>query len=229
MRMLVCTKTAGYRHQSIPAGISALDELGALAELDIDTTEDTSVLNAWTLRTYALVIFLNTSGDILAGDEQAALADFVSSGGGFMGVHAAATTEYSWPYFGDLIGARFLQHPVVQPALVRVADAHHPATRHLAPEWPRVDEWYCFRENPRPHARVLLTVDESSYDGATMGEDHPIAWCHQRLGGRVFYTAMGHTVESYAEPAFRDHLLGGIRYAIGAEDGSHRTIVSTVE
>ncbi len=227
MRMLVCTKTAGYRHKSIPAGIAALTDLGKLSGLDVETTEDMSALNPNTLRTCALVVFLSTSGDILTGDERASLAEFVAAGGGFMGVHGATTTEHSWPYFGDLMCARFNQHPRVQPALVRVEDPRHPATRNLPSEWPRVDEWYCFQKNPRPYARILLTVDESSYDGGTMGADHPIAWCHERLVGRVFYTAMGHTIESYDEPIFRDHLRGGIRYAIGADESV--PIASTME
>jgi type 1 glutamine amidotransferase len=212
MRALLCTTTMGYRHASIPAGVRALTDLANEAGLDPWSTEDTATLNPRTLRDCAIVVFLNTSGDILTDDQRAALAGYVGNGGGFMGVHAATTTEYSWPYYADLIGARFDRHPAVQPARVRVEEADHPATRHLPDPWPRVDEWYAFRHNPRPGTHVLLTVDESSYHGGTMGDDHPIAWCHESLGGRVFYTAMGHTIESYAEPDFRDHLRGGIRY-----------------
>jgi type 1 glutamine amidotransferase len=211
--ILLCTRTTGYRHESIPAGIRAISELAARDGLEVHATEDTSELKR--LPEFGLVLFLSTSGDILAPDERAALADFVTAGGGFMGVHSATTAEPSWPFFGELLGARFRQHPAVQPARIVVADADHPATGHLPAQWPRVDEWYCFTGNPRPQVRVLLTVDERSYDGGTMGPDHPIAWCHDHLGGRVFYTAMGHTIESYAEPAFREHLLGGIRYTMG--------------
>ena len=167
------------------------------------------------LAPYAAVVFLSTSGEILDGAGKAALEGFVRAGGGFVGVHGASTTEYGWPFYEQLVGAWFDRHPAVQPATLQVIDRAHPATEHLDPTWTWTDEWYDFRTDPTPGVRVLLTVDESTYTGGGMGANHPIAWCHQRLGGPAFYTALGHPAEAYAEPALRTHLAGGIRYAIG--------------
>ncbi|MGW4026784.1 lectin, partial [Streptomyces sp. NPDC005009] len=103
----------------------------------------------------------------------------------------------------------------IQPATVKVEDRAHDATAHLGRTWQRTDEWYNYRTNPRTTAHVLASLDESSYSGGTMSGDHPIAWCKDYAGGRAFYTGGGHTEESYADPAFREHLLGGIRWAAG--------------
>ncbi|HEY3003878.1 MAG TPA: ThuA domain-containing protein, partial [Kribbellaceae bacterium] len=161
------------------------------------------------------VVFLSTTGDVLDASQQAAFESYIRSGGGFVGVHAAADTEYDWPFYGDLVGAYFASHPLIQAATVQVEDRTHPATSHLDATWRRTDEWYNYKTNVRSTARVLATLDESSYSGGTMG-DHPTAWCKDFEGGRSFYTGGGHTRQSYAEPAFRAHLLGGIRYAAGA-------------
>jgi len=207
-RLLVFTRTAGYRHDSIPAGVAALGDLFV-----IDATEDPDALRR--LDGYAAVVFLNTSADVLDDAGRAALEAYVRGGGGFAGVHCAAATEYGWPTYGELVGAYFADHPEVQPATVRVEDADHPATAGLPGQWRHVDEWYNFRANPRGAVRVLLTVDESSYHGGTMGTDHPWAWCRQFGRGRAFYTAGGHPEQSYVDPTFRAHLAGGIRYATG--------------
>ena len=212
MTILVFSKTTGYRHDSIPAGVAALRELGAGLGVEVEATEDSAVFDPGALTRYRMVVFLNTSGEILDDGGRAALASFVRGGGGFMGVHGAAATEYAWPFYGELVGAWFRDHPAVQPAVIRVVSADHPATSPLPAEWARVDEWYNFRSHP--DARVLLTLDESTYDGGGMGPAHPVAWCHERLGGRVFYTALGHTVESYADSLFRAHLGGGIAYVL---------------
>jgi type 1 glutamine amidotransferase len=218
-RILVFTRTLDYRHASIPAGVAAVRELAAgLADgvrLDVDATEEPDLFTPAGLARYAAVIFLSTSGDVLDDAGKAAFEAYIRGGGGFMGVHAATTTGYGWPFYGELVGARFDQHPEVQQATVRIEDPYHPSTAGLDPTWVRTDEWYNFRTNPRGRVRVLATVAESSYSGGTMGDDHPIAWCHENLGGRAFYTALGHTVEAYAEPAFRAHLAGGLRYATG--------------
>ena len=215
MRALVFTRTAGFRHDSIPAGVEAVRELGATGSFRVTATEDPGVFTAAGLAPFAAVVFLNTSGDVLDPGQKAAFEAYIRAGGGYVGVHGAADTEYGWPSYGDLVGARFARHPAIQPVTVRVEDRAHPATAHLPEVWRRTDEPYDYRTNPRASVRVLATLDESSYTGGQMGADHPITWCRTIGAGRSFYTGLGHTRESYAEDAFRQLLLGGIRYAAG--------------
>jgi len=215
--VLVFSKTAGFRHESIAAGVQAIRELGEAHGFAVTATEDAATFTSRGLHRYAAVVFLNTTGDVLARAQQAAFEEYVRTGGGFVGVHSAADTEYDWAFYGDLVGAYFASHPAIQRATVRVEDRAHPATAHLDASWVRTDEWYNYRTNVRSTARVLASLDESTYTGGAMGRDHPIAWYREFAGGRSFYTGGGHTVESYREPAFRAHLLGGIRYAAGQE------------
>ncbi|WP_326799333.1 ThuA domain-containing protein [Streptomyces sp. NBC_01808] len=214
--VLVFSKTAGFRHDSIPDGIATIKQLGADNGFTVDTTENAGVFTPGTLQQYDAVVFLSTTGDVLNAKQQRAFEDYVRAGGGYVGVHAAADTEYDWPFYGGLVGAYFDSHPQIQQATVKVEDHDHPATAHLGDEWVRTDEWYNYRTNPREQARVLATLDEGSYSGGNMGGDHPISWCQTYESGRSFYTGLGHTKESYAEPEFRTHLLGGIQYAAGA-------------
>ncbi|MDX3778227.1 ThuA domain-containing protein [Streptomyces europaeiscabiei] len=213
--VLVFSKTAGFRHDSIPAGIQAIRDLGAANSFTVTATEDGNHFTPGNLSRYEAVVFLNTTGDVLNDAQQSAFQSYIGSGGGFVGVHSAADTEYNWPFYGDLVGAYFASHPAVQQANVKVEGRAHAATAHLPQTWTRTDEWYNFRTNPRTTARVLTTLDESSYSGGSMGADHPHTWCKTYSGGRSFYTGGGHSQASYAEPALRAHLLGGIRYAAG--------------
>jgi type 1 glutamine amidotransferase len=215
-QVMVFSRTAGFRHDSIGAGVDAIRALGAEAGFAVTATEDPGAFTAANLSRHAAVVFLNTTGDVLDPGQQAAFEGYVRGGGGFVGVHAAADTEYDWPFYGGLVGAYFARHPAVQAATVRVTDRSHPATAHLPAAWTRTDEWYDYRTNPRGSARILATLDEGSYSGGGMGADHPHAWCREYEGGRSFYTGGGHTPEAYGEPDFRAHLLGGIRYAAGA-------------
>ncbi|MFI9612302.1 ThuA domain-containing protein [Streptomyces sp. NPDC052023] len=212
-RLLVYTRTTDYRHDSIPDAVAAVDAFGAF---DAEHTEDPAALEA-PLDDYAAVLFLSTSGEVLTPPGRARLAAYVESGGGFAGVHAAACTEYHWPYYGELLGARFARHPAYQPGTALVADHDHPATRHLPAVWHFTDEWYDFRAGPDASARVLVTADETSYEGGGMGDGHPLVWCREQGAGRAFYTALGHAGEAYGDPDFRAHLLGGIRWAAGLE------------
>ncbi|NBE54115.1 ThuA domain-containing protein [Streptomyces boluensis] len=220
--VLVFSKTAGFRHDSIPDGIATVKELGAAHGFTVDATEDAGAFTPGNLAKYDAVIWLSTTGDVLNGEQQSAFEKYVKDGGGYVGVHAAADTEYDWPFYGELAGAYFQSHPAIQPAKVDVEDHAHESTAHLGPVWDRTDEWYNYRSNPRERARVLASLDESSYTGGSMNGDHPIAWCQEFEGGRSFYTGGGHTKESYAEPAFKQHLLGGIRYATGAVNADCR-------
>jgi type 1 glutamine amidotransferase len=215
-RILVFTKTAGFRHDSIPAAILAIRQLGIANGISVDATEDAGAFTNTQLARYNAVVFLLTTGDLLDGDQQRAFERFIRRGGGFAGVHSAADTEYAWAWYGSLVGAYFKSHPSVQRASVRVV-AGHPSTAGLPRNWTRTDEWYNFARNPRPSVHVLATLDERSYlpGPGAMGSDHPIAWWHAYQGGRAWYTAGGHTAESYSDPLFRRHLLGGIRYAAG--------------
>ena len=217
LHVLVFSKTAGFRHASIPTGVEAIKNLGEKNGLTVEATEDSSAFTDTNLARFSTVVFLNTTGDILNDDQQAAFERYIRSGGGFLGIHAAADTEYDWPWYGRLVGAYFKTHPAIQDATVVVADRVHPSTRHLPMRWQRRDEWYAYRSNPRGKVHVLATLDERTYEGGGMGHDHPIAWCHEFDGGRAFYTGGGHTNESFAEPAFLQHLLGGILWTAGIE------------
>ncbi|WP_199510631.1 ThuA domain-containing protein [Nucisporomicrobium flavum] len=211
--VLVFSRTAGFRHDSIPAGTTAIRELGAANGFSVTATEDPAVFTTAGLAPYEAVVFLNTTGDVLNAAQQTAFEGYVRGGGGYVGVHAAADTEYDWPFYGNLVGAWFASHPAIQAADVVVEDRAHAATAHLPQRWHRTDEWYNYRTNARSTAHVLASLDEGSYSGGSMGADHPHAWCKTLDGGRSFYTGGGHTIESYSDPAFRAHLLGGIRYA----------------
>lgn len=211
-RIVVFTRTTGYRHDSIPAGVAAFEELGAAHGFTVLATEDPAELAA-ALPGCRATVFLSTSGAVLTDAGRDALRAFVAAGGGFVGVHAATTTEYDWPWYGELVGARFDGHPEIQFGEVVVEDADHPATAHLGARWARTDEWYNFTANPRGRVRVLASVDESTYTGGTMGGDHPLVWCHELAGGRSFYTALGHDSTAYTDPTFRAHLLGGLTWA----------------
>ncbi|WP_019811035.1 ThuA domain-containing protein, partial [Saccharomonospora halophila] len=223
--VLVFSKTAGYRHGSIPTGIAAIEDLGAEHGFAVDTTEDAAAFTDDNLDNYDAVVWLSTTGDVLDDDQQAAFERYVADGGGYAGVHAASDTEYDWPWYGDLVGAYFDSHPQIQEATTVVEDRDHPSTADLPEQWTRTDEWYNYRENPRQDVRVLASLDESSYDpgAGAMGDDHPIAWCHENQGGRAWYTGGGHTEASYDEPAFLGHLAGGIRYAAGLADADCST------
>jgi len=216
--VLVFSKTAGFRHGSIPAGIAAIQQLGTENDFEVTATEDAGAFTDENLAQYEAVVWLSTTGDVLNDDQQAAFERYVQNGGGYAGIHAASDTEYDWPWYGGLVGAYFSAHPQNQTATVKVEDHVHESTAHLPSRWERFDEWYNFRTNPRDSVHVLASLDETTYNagGGAMGAEHPTAWCHVYEGGRSWYTGGGHTDESFADPDFLQHLLGGIQTAAGA-------------
>ena len=212
-RILVFSKTAGYRHESIGVGKITLAEIGKQHGFEVDTTENAAFFTEDSLKNYRGVIFLNTTQDVLDPVQQADFKRFIEAGGGFMGIHAAADTEYEWPWYGDLLGAYFKSHPKTQEAKFKKAQDSE-MVKNLPDEWIRTDELYNYKRISKD-INVLYTLDESSYEGGENGDYHPIAWYHEFQGGRSFYTGMGHTPESYADSLFRDHLLEGIKYITG--------------
>ena len=216
-QILVFTKTMGYRHKSIEKGVETLKILGKENSFSITQTEDSLQFNDTNLKKYDLVLFLSTTMDVLGADQEQAFKNYINNGGNYMGIHAASDTEYDWPWYGKLVGAYFTSHPNdpnVREAKMNVVNRQHLSTSHLNDTWERNDEWYNYK-NINPDMEVLIYLDETSYEGGTNGDNHPIAWYHEFDGGRVFYTGGGHTEESYDEPDFQKHLVGGINYCLG--------------
>ena len=212
-RILIFSKTAGWRHDSIPAGIAALQKIATDQGLHADATEDAAQFTADNLARYRAVVFLSTTGSVLDAQQQRAFEAYIRAGGGYMGVHAAADTHYDWPWYGRLVGAWFLDHPPgVQDTVVTFA---HDGIAERGREWNATDELYNYRDNPRGKVEVIADIDESRYAGGRMGDDHPIAWCHAFDGGRAWYTGLGHRIEMFSEPVFLRHLAQGLHYATG--------------
>jgi cytochrome c len=215
--ILAFTRTQGFRHDSIPAAVQALTTLAEQNGFGLTETQDSALFTDATLAQFSAVAFVSTTGDVLNEAQQAAFERYLAAGHGYVGVHAAADCEYDWPFYGGLVGAYFAGHSLITSASVKVETTAHPSTASLSSPWTRSDEWYGFRANPRQAVTVLLSVDETSYDPGEgrMGADHPVAWYHSYQGGRAFYTALGHTPQSFSEPQFLSHLLGGIEWAAG--------------
>lgn len=213
-RLLVFTRTLGFRHASIPAGIAAVEVLGAYNGFSVEATEDPAAFSDASLARFAAVLFLNTTGDVLDSTQQAAFQRYIEAGHGFAGVHFASDTEYGWLWYHALLGATFKAHPAIQQATVLIVDTAHASTRGVSSPWVRTDEWYNFTAQP-VGVTLLAVVAESTYSGGTMGSTHPMSWYHTYDGGRAWYTAMGHTACSYAERPYLEQLVGGIEWAAG--------------
>ena len=212
--ILLFSKTVEFRHDSIEPAIDAIKNLGSKNNFKVFHTEDGSYFEMEKLKNYHAIIFLNTSGDVLNDDQQIHFKNYIQDGGGWVGIHCATDTETDWSWYGNLAGAYFNGHPEIQEAKLMVVDNSHLSTTMLPDTWIRTDEWYNFK-NINKDINTLIKIDEDSYKGGTNGINHPIAWYHNFDGGRIFYTALGHTNESYSEKLFLDHLLGGIKWASG--------------
>ena len=214
-RVLVYSRTTGYRHASIPAAARAIRELGAEHGFAVEHTEDPMQFTDANLARFSAVVFLSNTQVVLDSVQRAAFQRYYRAGHGWVGIHASSNAEIDWPWYGDLMGAFFRQHPKVQSGIVSVVEAAHPSTQCLPAKWERPDEWYNFKTQPVAGTHILVTLDEKSYDGGTMGALHPLAWYHEFEGGRAWYTAMGHFDEHYTDPVYRSHIAGGILWAIG--------------
>ena len=212
--IMVFTKTSAFRHQSIEPSINAIKKMGQNNNFKVYQTEKSSDFSLSKLKQFDAVVFLNTSGDVLNEIQQNDFKRFFQSGKGWVGVHCATDTETDWPWYGKLAGAYFNGHPAIQEATLNVLQKSHLSTKMLPENWTRTDEWYNFKDI-QPGDVEKTFADISSYDGGTNGENHPISWCKEFDGGRAFYTALGHTTESFEEELFLAHLLGGIKWSMG--------------
>jgi type 1 glutamine amidotransferase len=216
--VLIYSGTTGYRHESIPAGVAAISRIAQRQGFSVLVSEDPAAFASSSLRGVRAIVLLSSttdpkapSSEWLTGDRRTALQTFVRSGGGVMAVHAAADSHYGWPWYGRLIGARFARHPAGTPTgTLKIVDRNHPVTGGMAATIHRSDEWYDFADYD-PTSRLLVTLDPASIGEADVNPN-PISWVRQVDGGRVFYTAMGHTSESYADPYVLRHLGNGLAW-----------------
>lgn len=224
LRVLVYQKNGkGFVHDNLAASADAIRELGKQNGFSVDVSTNPAVFGDETLKKYQALIFANSNNEAFENETQrAAFKRYIEGGGGFVGIHSSTGSERQWNYFQQVQGAKFLRHSPLQRFTINVIDPNHPATAHLNKTWAWADECYFFT-NLNSDIKVLLAVDTSTLKdpklatapGQKSNEVFPLAWYHQFDGGREFYTALGHKIEYYADPVFRQHLLGGIRWALG--------------
>lgn len=212
VNILLYSKTKAFRHECIEVGREALQRYFLPYGISMTMTEDSSVFTAEGLKAFDVVMFFQTTGNVLDSAQEIAFQNFIKSGKGYVGVHAASDTEYNWPWYGQLVGTYFDNHPDVQEHVIEKVDTSHMSCKHLPARWKRVDECYNFKFLPN-NVNVLLTADESTYQGGQHGNIHPMSWYHTYDGGRSFYTALGHTVESYLDTLFLEHVRQGVVWA----------------
>ena len=211
VRVLVFSATSGFRHGSIATGTAVMNELATTTgEFTISATEDVASITSARLASVDVLMFMLTSGELpFDASQRAAILNFVNGGGGFIGVHSATDTLYGWPEYGQLVGAYFDSHPWTQEGLVVVENATHPAVAPVAPDFRIMEEFYTFRENPRPRVQVLLRLDPASVSGSG---DLPLAWSQNVGNGRSYYNALGHFDTTWRDPRFQAQLRGAIRW-----------------
>jgi type 1 glutamine amidotransferase len=212
--VLVFFLTKGYHHTSIADGIVAIKKLGLANNFDVDTTTDVKLFNIESLKKYKTLVFLSPTGtNVFNDDQKAALKQYINKGGGFVGIHAATDFCYDWEWYGKMVGAYFESHPQIQEAKLNIMMPKNIMVKNLPLQWKHKDEWYNFK-NFNTAVKVLIKIDETSYQGGKMKNNHPISWYHEFEGGRVFYTALGHTTACFADSLFLGHLLAGIKWTM---------------
>jgi type 1 glutamine amidotransferase len=222
-KVLLFTKTAGWHHESIHEGVEAIRKMGERHFFDVDWQENTMFINEKNMEKYQVIIFLNTTADVLNDEQQKAVEKFIQSGKGWVGIHSASDTEYEWPWYTKMVGMMFKIHPANQTAYLRVQDSNFPGMERFPKKLLWTDEWYEFQTPAKANdLKILVTVDEKTYnpaakwgpnEGKGMGAVHPISWYHPYDGGRAFYTALGHIPATFSDQTFLDHIYGGIYWA----------------
>ncbi len=220
--VLVFSKTAGFRHkEGIPAGNAFFKRLSQTAGWKTSFTEDSSEFNDEKLAATDVVVWNNVSGNVLNAEQRQAFKKYLERGGGFVGIHNAMHAEMNWPFYSRMLGTQFLGHgrkkDQFQDVEIVVENSRHPICRHFPTTFIRKDEWYNFKANPRPHVGVLMHLNEATLSGPNMGGDHPVTWINESHGLRVFYTAFGHTAETFAEPSVQTMLYQAVLWGAGQD------------
>jgi len=219
-RILYFTHSAGYRHDVIPLSKAILTQLGSNSGVfEVTATEDTSEFSTENLKRYAAVMFYTTGELPMSGAQKTALFDFVRSGRGFLGVHSATDTFYTWPDYLDLVGGYFNGHPWHQAVTIEVVDPGDPVVAFLGNFLQIEDEIYQISDFDYRGSHVLLRLDPSSVDLGKTGVHQrfygwPLAWKRFYGQGRVFYTALGHEASVWQDRRYQRMLTNAILWSM---------------
>ena len=224
-RILVYTRNGptldgkkGYVHDNIASSVAMLRKLGQENGIAVDVSDDPKSFTDDNLRQYRVLVFSNTNNEIFdTGEQRAALQRFIRAGGGFVGIHSVCGSMRDWPWFWQMLGGTFVRHPKLQPFTIAVVDHQHPSTSFLGATWSWTDEFYYLKEMPKD-LHILLAGDLSTLVDPAKPKDQktqPLAWYHVFEGGRCWFTALGHKQEHYSDPKYQQHILGGIKWAMG--------------
>ncbi len=238
--ILYITTTAGYHHKaceySVPIIKKIARESGAF---DVVCSEKTDLITPEGLKTFDAVCFSNTSGDLnkfpLSDANRNALVDAIKNGMPFIGVHATTDTYKDWEPFREMIGGAFKAHPWHEEVTIDIEDPAHPAAVMLPAAWTITDEIYTFKNYDRSTLHVIMSLNKASEKGKGNRDDgdYALAWSKMYGKGRVFYTALGHRFDVWDNPLFQQHLLGGIRWALGQKQSpltpGHRKVAAKWE
>jgi type 1 glutamine amidotransferase len=220
-RVLYFTHSAGYRHEVIPLSEVILKQLGkSSGAFAVTTTGDLSVFTTENLRDYAVVMFYTTGELPMSDAQKAAFLDFVRSGHGFIGVHSATDTFYTWPDYLELVGGYFNNHPWHQSVKIEVVEPSNPLVAFLGTSLQIEDEIYQISDFDYRGSRVLLRLDQASVDLSRSGVHRrfygwPLAWTRSYGQGHVFYTALGHEEAVWRDPRYQRILLNAVLWTLG--------------
>ena len=220
--VLIFSKTNGYRDDDQnKAAIAAVSELVTQKKWSVFATENAATFNAKQLKKFDIIVLNSISGNVFLPEQREAFKNWIEAGGGVVALHGSGGDHhYDWQWYVDvMLGAQFIGHtysPQFQPGVIHIVDGNHPATINLPTEWQRTEEWYAFDRVPTGyHTHIIGTLDESTYHPIPeqiMGT-HPIIWTRCIERGRVFFSALGHKAETYAEPLHLKMIAGALDWA----------------
>jgi uncharacterized protein len=237
--ILVIGETKGFEHDSVSDAMAAIYNMGRETGLwEVMLRTDTELItkkelskNAKNLNYFDALIFTSTTGELDLDDAQKKdMMSFIKEDGkGFVGVHAALDTNYKWPEYGEMIGGWFDEHPWSRfNAPIINEDANFPAVRNFPHAFVKYDEIYQAKEWSREKVHVLLSLDPGklNYNNPRVhrqDHDFAVAWDKMYGKGRVFYSTLGHTQESWSDPDIRKMYLEAIKWVLGMTEGSTET------
>ncbi|RZU39508.1 type 1 glutamine amidotransferase [Edaphobacter modestus] len=217
----------GYVHDNIATSVEAIKKMGAESHFSVDSSDSSDVFTDANLRQYAALIFANSNNEAFTTDDQrAAFKRYIQSHHSFVAIHSASGSERAWPYYWQVVGGKFTEHPRLQTFTIHVADPAFPATRGLATDFSWTDECY-FTDHLSPGIHPFLTTDRTKLAGLEKMRTEPnsypnplpLAWFQTFDSSREVYLALGHRKEDYENPILYNLIRRSILWSIHKKQG----------